>query len=155
LRTAEGNGSIKLRTDLLFISMSAFLQTMLENRRPIPLMEVMANMIFCLPSTLVFSRRRMCWKSSPATSDYNRNSQPRVSPDQSAVKEAAEKGGRPELTMAEAAAGGAGAHAGVGGSGGGAGVGFLLSWAWRRCGKLIYSLAGVRYNEPCAEEVDD
>jgi hypothetical protein len=88
-------------------------------------MEVMANMIFCLPSTLVFSRRRMCWKSSPATSDCNRNSQPHVTPDQPAMKEAAEKVGRPELTMAEA--GGAGALTEVGGSGGGAEVGFLLS----------------------------
>uniref|UniRef100_A0A0A9EG20 40S ribosomal protein S18 n=1 Tax=Arundo donax TaxID=35708 RepID=A0A0A9EG20_ARUDO len=26
-------------------------------------------MIFCLPSTLVLSRRKMCWKSSPAISD--------------------------------------------------------------------------------------
>jgi hypothetical protein len=74
------------------MSMSAFLHTMLEKRRPIPLMEVMANMIFCLPSTLVFSRRRMCWKSSPATSDYNkRNIQPRVNSDQLAAKEAEER----------------------------------------------------------------
>jgi hypothetical protein len=29
----------------------------------------MANMIFCFPSTLVFSKRRICWKSSPAISD--------------------------------------------------------------------------------------
>jgi hypothetical protein len=36
--------------------MSAFLQTMLENLRPIPLMEVMANMIVWFPSMLVFSR---------------------------------------------------------------------------------------------------
>jgi hypothetical protein len=38
------------------LSMSAFLQTMLENLRPIPLMEVMANMIVFFPSMLVFSR---------------------------------------------------------------------------------------------------
>jgi hypothetical protein len=51
------------------MSMSAFLHAMLEKRRPTPLMEVSANMIFCFPSTFVFSRRRMCWKSSPAISD--------------------------------------------------------------------------------------
>ncbi|KAL0437467.1 UNVERIFIED_CONTAM: hypothetical protein Sradi_0454600 [Sesamum radiatum] len=51
------------------MSMSAFLQTMLAKRRPIPLIEVKANMIFCFPSTLVFCTRRMCWKSSFATSD--------------------------------------------------------------------------------------
>ncbi len=51
------------------MSTSAFLQTMLANRRPIPLMAVMAYMTFCLPSTLVFSTRRMCWNSSPATRD--------------------------------------------------------------------------------------
>ncbi len=45
---------------LFFRSTSAFLQTMLENRRPRPLMEVMAYMMFCLPSTLVLSTRRMC-----------------------------------------------------------------------------------------------
>ena len=55
---------------LLFMSTSAFLQTILAKRRPIPLMEVRANIIFCFPSTLVFSTRRMCWKSSFATSDY-------------------------------------------------------------------------------------
>ena len=51
------------------MSTSAFLQAMLANRRPIPLMEVMANMIFCLPSTLVFSTRKMCWKLSSARRD--------------------------------------------------------------------------------------
>ena len=55
--------------NLLFMSTSAFLQTMLAKRRPIPLMEVRANMIFCLPSTFVFCTRRMCWNSSFATSD--------------------------------------------------------------------------------------
>ena len=53
----------------LRMSTSAFLQTMLANRRPIPLMAVMAYITFCLPSTLVFSTRRMCWNSSPATRD--------------------------------------------------------------------------------------
>jgi len=56
---------------LLFMSTSAFLQTMLANLLPIPLMEVRANMIFCLPSTLVFSTRRMCWNSSFATRACN------------------------------------------------------------------------------------
>jgi hypothetical protein len=41
----------------------------LEKRRPIPRMAVMAYITFCLPSTLVFSTRRMCWKSSPAMRD--------------------------------------------------------------------------------------
>ena len=49
-----------LFTHRLFMSTSAFLQQMLEKRRPIPRMAVRANMIFCLPSTLVFSTRRMC-----------------------------------------------------------------------------------------------
>ncbi len=51
------------------MSTSAFLQAMLANRRPIPLMDVMANMIFCLPSTLVLSTRRMCWKLSSCRRD--------------------------------------------------------------------------------------
>ena len=50
-----------------FMSTSAFLQQMLAKRRPIPLMEVRAYMIFSLPSTLVFSRRRMCWNSMPTS----------------------------------------------------------------------------------------
>ncbi len=50
---------------LLAMSTSAFLQQMLEKRRPIPLIEVSAYMIFSLPSTLVLSRRRMCWNSMP------------------------------------------------------------------------------------------
>lgn len=54
---------------LLRMSTSAFLQTRLEKRRPIPRMAVMAYITFCLPSTLVFSTRRMCWKSSPAMRD--------------------------------------------------------------------------------------
>lgn len=51
------------------MSTSPFLQARLEKRREIPLMAVMAYMIFCLPSTLVFSTRRMCWKASPAMRD--------------------------------------------------------------------------------------
>ncbi len=54
----------------LLMSTSAFLQTRFANRRPTPLMEVKANMIFCLPSTLVLSTRKICWKSSFAMSDY-------------------------------------------------------------------------------------
>ena len=50
-------------------STSAFLQQMLEKRRPMPLMAVRAYMIFCLPSTLVFSTRRMCVKLSLPTRD--------------------------------------------------------------------------------------
>ena len=46
----------------LFRSTSAFLQAMLEKRRPTPLMLVRANMTLTLPSRLVFSTRRMCWK---------------------------------------------------------------------------------------------
>jgi hypothetical protein len=53
----------------LRMSTSAFLQTRLEKRRPIPRMAVMAYMTFCLPSTLVLSTRRMCWNSSPARRD--------------------------------------------------------------------------------------
>jgi len=64
IKTGTGEGTHRLR-----MSTSAFLQTMLANRRPIPLMAVMAYMTFCLPSTLVFSTRRMCWNSSPATRD--------------------------------------------------------------------------------------
>lgn len=56
---------------LLFMSISAFLHAMLAKRRPTPLMEVRANMIFFFPSTFVFSRRRMCWKSSFAIRDCN------------------------------------------------------------------------------------
>lgn len=43
----------------LLRSTSAFLQTKLEYLRPTPLILVRAYMIFCLPSTLVFRRRRM------------------------------------------------------------------------------------------------
>merc|ERR1719424_2625917 len=35
---------------------------MLEKRRPTPLIEVSANITLTLPSRLVFSTRRMCWK---------------------------------------------------------------------------------------------
>jgi len=62
-----------MKPNLLFMSTSAFLQTMLANRLPIPLIEVRANIIFCLPSTFVFSTRRMCWKSSFATTDCNQD----------------------------------------------------------------------------------
>ena len=58
--------------NLLFMSTSAFLQTILAKRRPIPLMEVRANMIFCFPSTFVLSTRSMCWNSSFATKDWHR-----------------------------------------------------------------------------------
>ena len=61
--------NIESLAHLLPRSTSAFLQTMLENRRPIPLMDVMAYMIFCLPSTLVLRTRRICWKLSVATKD--------------------------------------------------------------------------------------
>lgn len=53
----------------LLRSTSAFLQQMLEKRRPMPLMAVRAYMIFCLPSTFVFSTRRMCVKLSLPTRD--------------------------------------------------------------------------------------
>jgi hypothetical protein len=46
---------------------------MLANLLPIPLIEVIANMIFCFPSTLVFNTRRMCWNSSFATKDYQKS----------------------------------------------------------------------------------
>ena len=52
--------SIRKFSALLFMSTSAFLQTMLAKRRPIPLIEVIANIIFCFPSTFVFCTRRMC-----------------------------------------------------------------------------------------------
>jgi hypothetical protein len=55
------------------MSTSAFLHTRLAKRRPMPRMEVMAYMTFCLPSTLVLSTRRMCWNSSPAMSDCSRH----------------------------------------------------------------------------------
>lgn len=51
-----GNAS----TYRLLRSTSAFLQTKLEYRRPIPLISVKANMIFPPPLTLVLRRRRMC-----------------------------------------------------------------------------------------------
>lgn len=43
----------------LFRSTSAFLQTKLEYRRPTPLILVKAYITFCLPSTLVFRRRKI------------------------------------------------------------------------------------------------
>ena len=62
-------GSYSSNPHLLLMSTSAFLQTKLAKRRPTPLMEVKANMIFWRPSTFVFRTRRMCWKSSFAMSD--------------------------------------------------------------------------------------
>jgi hypothetical protein len=59
----------------LLRSTSAFLHTMLAKRRPTPLMEVIAYMIFCLPSTFVFITRIMCWKLSPETSDCKQYTQ--------------------------------------------------------------------------------
>jgi len=55
---------------LLFKSTSAFFNTMLENRRPIPLMAVMANMTLRLPSMFVLRIRRMCWNFSGMTKDW-------------------------------------------------------------------------------------
>ena len=49
--------------------MSAFLQIKLENRRPIPLMAVIANIMFRVPSMFVFWTRRICWNLSGETSD--------------------------------------------------------------------------------------
>jgi hypothetical protein len=49
------------RTHRLLRSTSAFLQTKLEYRRPTPLISVKANIIFRFPSTLVFSKRRICY----------------------------------------------------------------------------------------------
>ena len=71
---------------LLFKSTSAFLQTILANRRPIPckwlfvnqfitmndqltLIAVNANITFLLPSMFVFITRRMCWNLSGITYD--------------------------------------------------------------------------------------
>jgi len=48
-------------THRLLRSTSAFLQTMLAYRRPTPLISVKAYMILRFPSTLVLSRRRMCY----------------------------------------------------------------------------------------------
>ena len=62
--TADTCKSMRSQPDMLTylfrMSTSAFLQARLENLLPIPLIAVMANIIFCLPSTLVFSTRRMC-----------------------------------------------------------------------------------------------
>ena len=46
---------------LLLRSTSAFLQATLAKRRPTPLTEVKAMVILSLPSTLVLSKRIMCW----------------------------------------------------------------------------------------------
>ena len=45
----------------LLRSTSAFLQTRLEYLLPTPLIFVKANIVFSLPSTLVFNSRRMCY----------------------------------------------------------------------------------------------
>ena len=42
-------------------SISAFFKTMLEQRRPTPLMAIMARSILHLPSMFVFMIRKMCW----------------------------------------------------------------------------------------------
>merc|ERR1719348_2587428 len=49
--------------------MSAFFNTMLAYLRPIPLMEVRANMTLVFPSILVLRTRRMCWKFGGTTND--------------------------------------------------------------------------------------
>lgn len=54
----------------LFKSTSAFFNTMLEKRLPIPLMAVMANITLRLPSMLVLRIRRMCWNFSGMTKDW-------------------------------------------------------------------------------------
>lgn len=53
----------KNMTYRFFRSTSAFLQTMFAYRLPTPLISVRAYIILRLPSTLVFSRRRMCYFS--------------------------------------------------------------------------------------------
>jgi len=54
---------------LLDMGMSAFFRTMLAYLLPIPLIEVRANMTLVLPSILVLSTRRICWKLGGTTSD--------------------------------------------------------------------------------------
>jgi len=62
-------------THRLLRSTSAFLQTKLAYRRPIPLISVKANMIFPPPLTLVLRRRRMCcWISICYTYRVHRQS---------------------------------------------------------------------------------
>ncbi len=55
----------------LFRSTSAFLQHMIENRRPQPGMAVKATHVFRRPSILVFKIRRICWKSGVITRLYH------------------------------------------------------------------------------------
>jgi len=62
-----------MKPNLLFMSTLAILLQMLVNCLPIPLIEVRANIIFCFPSTFVFSTRRMCWKYSFTTRDCKQN----------------------------------------------------------------------------------
>merc|ERR1719234_1749575 len=49
--------------------MSAFFSTMLVYLRPIPLMDVSANMTLVFPSMLVLRTRKMCWKLGGTTRD--------------------------------------------------------------------------------------
>merc|ERR1719350_2007108 len=46
----------------LCMSMSHFLQTMFEKRRPMPRIAVRAYITFWRPSTFVLHIRKMCWK---------------------------------------------------------------------------------------------
>ncbi|CAJ1936084.1 unnamed protein product [Sphenostylis stenocarpa] len=46
-----------------------------RNHLPIPLIEVRANIMFCFPSTFMFSTRRMCWNSLIATRDCTKTTQ--------------------------------------------------------------------------------
>merc|ERR1719369_785897 len=54
---------------LLERGMSAFFKTMLAYLRPIPLIEVRANMTLVFPSMLVLRTRRICWKLGGTTKD--------------------------------------------------------------------------------------
>ena len=64
-----------MRAHRLFKSTSAFLHATFEKRRPTPLIEVSANITLTLPSMLVLSTRKMCWKlDSFMMSDLHRHS---------------------------------------------------------------------------------
>ena len=54
---------------LVMGGMSAFFRTVLAYLLPIPLIEVRANITLVLPSILVLSTRRICWKLGGTTSD--------------------------------------------------------------------------------------
>merc|ERR1719386_205564 len=56
------NSSVVNSPARLFMSMSHFLQMILENRRPMPLIAVSANITFWRPSTFVLQIRKICWK---------------------------------------------------------------------------------------------